>query len=201
MNIRKGFPEDRSKDFLIDDDEFKQYFIKKSYEWLIDLRNSYRKNAREFTREEKAVLQPYFEPELLDFVRIEFVESIENPPFYSEILELGLENTLDFRNAVGLTLIDCILALRFANSNPQFLLSLLFHEMVHVAQCQILGAENFLELYINSWAANSYDYGRIVFEKQAYDLQIRFDEGEKDFNVIEILKRNFRSNKDILYLS
>jgi hypothetical protein len=63
--------------------------------------------------------------------------------------------------------------------------------MVHVTQYRLLGAKRFAELYVIGWAQNGFEYGRIPLERQAYDLQKKFDEGKGPFAVAQLLKQEF----------
>lgn len=55
-------------------------------------------------------------------------------------------------------------------------LPLLFHELVHVAQYERLGAARFLWRYFLGWLRGGCRYRRIPLEAHAFDLQARFME-------------------------
>jgi hypothetical protein len=54
-------------------------------------------------------------------------------------------------------------------------LPLLFHELVHVAQYRALGVRGFVREYLNGWLAGGRDYFAIPLERQAFELQRRFE--------------------------
>ena len=55
------------------------------------------------------------------------------------------------------------------------LLALIFHELVHVVQYEILGVDEFVKQYVHGLADSGYDYFKIPAEIVAYDLQARFE--------------------------
>ena len=170
------------------------HFIQKAHDWIIYQSSIYKQTARNLTDKEKVSLGPYFDATILDSVGVKFIDCIENPPFYQELLELGINSTLDFNNAIGMAFIDCIIVSKHIANNYIFLISVLFHEMVHIIQHHLLGTRRFLELYIMSWIQNNLDYGSIQFESEAFELQTRFDRGERAFNVADILNTQYKKD-------
>ncbi|PIX77480.1 MAG: hypothetical protein COZ37_02435 [bacterium (Candidatus Ratteibacteria) CG_4_10_14_3_um_filter_41_18] len=171
--------------------ELIRYLVQKGYEWIVSQRNLYIVTAQELSEQDRTSLQPYFEPKILGLAKRELVDYIENPPFYPEVMKLGIPNAIDFTQMAGITFIDCILISRRISHNQRSWTSLLFHEMVHVVQYYLLGAQRFAELYVIGWAQNGFDYGRIPLERQAYDLQRRFDQGGSVFSVVQLLNQQF----------
>ena len=55
------------------------------------------------------------------------------------------------------------------------LLALIFHELVHVVQYEILGVDELVKQYVHGLADGGYDYFKIPAEIVAYDLQARFE--------------------------
>lgn len=53
-------------------------------------------------------------------------------------------------------------------------LGLLFHELVHVAQYEVLGVDEFVCQYVQGYAANGFVYERIPLEVAAYNLGGKF---------------------------
>jgi hypothetical protein len=175
----------------VNTDELIKYLIDEGYKWIMDQRNLHFPTAQELTEPDRKSLEPYFEPEILISARIRLVELIENPQFYLEILKLSIPNLVDFRQMAGITFVDCILISRKFTYDQQAWTSLLFHEMVHVAQYRLLGTKRFAELYVIGWAQNGFEYERIPLERQAYNLQREFDEGKGPFAVAGLLKQEF----------
>jgi len=169
--------------------EFVNYLMQKGYEWIVEQRNVHIINAHELSEQDKASLEPYFEPNILSLAKIELVDNIENPPFYSEIMKLGITNLIDFTQMAGITFIDCILISRRIPHSQKSWISLLFHEMVHIVQYYLLDAKRFAEQYVMGWAQSSFDYASIPLEKQAYNLQQQYNQGGGVFSVVQLLKK------------
>lgn len=172
-------------------DEMIRYLIQKGYKWIVEQRNFHIESAQGLSEQDIASLQPYFEPKILDLARTALVEHIENPPFYPEIAGLGIPNLIDFTDMAGITFVDCILMSSRITHDQQSRTSLLFHEMVHVVQYDLLAAKRFAELYVTGWAENGFDYRSIPLESQAYDLERQFNQGGTAFSVAQVLKREF----------
>jgi hypothetical protein len=67
---------------------------------------------------------------------------------------------------------------------------LLFHELVHVVQYEVLGLEAFLARYLRGWVAAGCRYRGIPLEADAYALEAKFSaEPESRFDVREAVKR------------
>jgi hypothetical protein len=60
--------------------------------------------------------------------------------------------------------------------------------MVHVVQYGWLGVAEFTSQYVEGWAQNEFSYAAIPLEREAYELQERFDSAPQDtFSVEEIV--------------
>jgi len=173
-------------------DNLLPYLIQKFHEWLLEQRNLQLRNARPVSREERLLLHEYFEGRILDSARIATVEQIPNPTFYSELTKSGVSIPLDLTQSAGITLINCILICQYYKSSPLAWLSILFHELVHVVQYDILGSEKLVELYIAGWAQNGYRYENIPFEQQAYELEGRFNQGGSPFYVRQFVEQQLK---------
>lgn len=172
-------------------DELIQYLIHEGYKWIMNQRNLHFPIAQELSEPDRKSLEPYFDPDSLISARIRLVDFIQNPQFYIEIIKLGIPNLIDFTQMAGITFVDCILISKKFTYDQQSWTSLLFHEMVHVAQYRLLGTKRFAELYVIGWAQNGFEYERIPLERQAYNLQKEFDEGKGPFAVAQLLKQEF----------
>jgi len=175
--------------------EFVSYLMQKGYEWIVEQRNMHIIKALELSEQDKASLEPYFEPNILNLAKIELADSIKNPPFYPELMKHGIINLIDFTQMAGITFIDCILISRRVSHSQKSWISLLFHEMVHIVQYYLLGTKRFAELYVMGWAQSSFDYASIPLEKQAYNLQQQYDQGRDVFSVVQLLKKQLRGKK------
>ncbi|MDY7092995.1 MAG: hypothetical protein SX243_08490 [Acidobacteriota bacterium] len=149
--------------------------VQQAHAWIEDQRQTHRPEARPLTNEELELYGPYFPEEVLTTARIRTVPRFENPPFLAE-LRIPAANTLDFRQASGLALIDTILLneSRSSGFSPQFIL---FHELVHLTQYRHLGPETFLKSWIGDLVVNGRSYTQIRLEAQAFELARRFAGG------------------------
>jgi hypothetical protein len=114
------------------------------------------------------------------------VEQIPNPGFHKDLPAMGLQIPMDLGQMQGITFIDTVLlSKRFQSS---WVPSLYFHELVHVVQYSVLGSTKFMQRYIRGWAENGYQYGSIPLEKDAYELQARFEaQPSQPFSVQEVV--------------
>ena len=62
--------------------------------------------------------------------------------------------------------------------------SLHFHELVHVVQWGVLGPERFLASYADG--LERFGYRHSPLEEMAYDLQTRFDDDPRPFDVAAV---------------
>ena len=168
----------------------KQYLIEKFQGWIHEQRSLHLTHARKLREDERSRLSDYFDGEILDSARIATIDHMSNPPFYSELIEAGMPVPLDLTQAIGFTLIDCILIQRELWAFPSMAFSTIFHEMVHVVQTDILGPERLIELYAENILQD--EYRNVLFERQAYDLTERFDRGEAGFSVRDIVQDDLR---------
>ena len=155
--------------------------------WVARLRQEHYSDADPIPPELLPTFVPFFPEVTLRRIRFRFVQEIPNPDFYPALEAQGLPIPLDFRNMAGLTLIDTVLISRSrADLSPGGLLSLLFHEAVHVLQYERLGLERFMAEYVHGWARSGFDYFAIPLEQQAYTLEARFREAPTTaFSVLE----------------
>lgn len=158
--------------------------VREASAWVRSERDRHRPLARELTAAERRSLEPYFESELLQAVRIRAAQALENPGFFDRFTAAGEPLPMDFRQASGLALSDTILVVE-ARFSP----GLLFHEMVHVAQDAHLGPDAYMESYVRGWAGNGFEYRAIPQEAQAYELAARYRAEGEAFSVRDEVAR------------
>jgi len=168
------------------------YLVQKYHEWLLEQHDLHIASARPLSNEERTLFRDYYDQRILDLVRIATVDHVSNPGFYSELAELGISSPMDLSQSAGLTLMDCILICKYFESFPPSWNSILFHEMVHVVQYDILGSKRLLELYLAAWVQNEYQYNSIPFERQAFSLEGRFNRHEPPFSVRQIVEQELK---------
>ncbi len=75
-------------------------------------------------------------------------------------------------------------------SRPGAPSGLLFHELVHVVQYRLLGIGGFIHGYVTGWAAAGFVYEAIPLEREAFDLEQRFErEPQRHFSVRTLVSR------------
>lgn len=166
------------------------FLITRGADWITRQRNRYRPEAVELPAEMGRALAPFFTRETLKSVRCAEVTQIENPDFYPELLDAGYEIPIEFREMAGVTFFDTVVIAR--EHSPHLADdALMFHECVHVVQYQVLGTAEFTRQYVMGWAENGCQYDAIPLERDAYDLQRRFEAApEMPFSVeAEVGKR------------
>jgi len=155
--------------------------------WLWEQRDLHRVDSRELSAEEKLAFRAYYEDATLDNVRLATVEYISNPPFYTDLQSSGYP-TLDISGAAGVAYIDCIVVRKSINQQSAWWNSLLFHELVHIVQFEVLGPRRHLEVYLRGWIENGYRYDSIPIEEQARRLEARFSGQGPPFSVREAVE-------------
>jgi len=158
--------------------ELLDVFIQEGTAWVRQLRNDHRPRGRPLSTDEWTALAAYFSPHILEKTRLDFVPRIENPPFYQQLSFTPLDFT-----QWGLTVHDTVLIVESHTSN----LSLLFHELVHVVQYDILGIDECIKQYVTGWAMNGKMYEQIPAEQEALAMQAQFEGGSTPFQVVAIV--------------
>jgi hypothetical protein len=153
-------------------------------------------NARELTSAERNVLEPFFSAEIVAKVRVAQIESLQNPWFYKFVRRIGVKPPLDMSRIDGIALEDTVVIAGSRIPRGREWNSLLFHEMVHVAQYAELGRNEFMRQYVRGYLASGLDYFEILLERQAYRLPQRFDLGPgRTFNVVAGVHKLFAKDR------
>ena len=147
------------------------------------MRLAHRPLGRVLTPSELEAVAPYFDESLLRTVRIARVPSISNPDFYSFLLEQSIAIPLDFTQMAAITFVDTILVSEHQPLPATEEMPLLFHELVHVVQYDVLGLDEFVSRYVRGWASHGFRYSGIPLERWAYELDARFRAGAPVFSV------------------
>ena len=155
------------------------FLIEKGIQWVESQINEYHSTARNLTEAEKSEFEPFFEQRTLHAARIKIVPIIENPDFYSILQEMNIPKLLDLRMVAGITFKDTIILSRRLLRPDLTPKALLFHELVHVVQYDVLGVKGFVECYVQGWLKGGLDYYAIPLEIDAYDLERRYERDQK----------------------
>ena len=130
-------------------------------------------------------LSQFFPRELLSNTRVAVVDRTPAPPL--EQWGVGEFNDLGApvgKSAAGITLGRLFFVRRGREQSE----SLFFHEMVHVVQWDLLGANGFLALY--GILLRKYGYQGSPLEEMAYQLQSQFvDQTEKPFQAVAAIEK------------
>lgn len=171
-------------------EEYYLQFIEKAIEWVISQRNKYRPGARPLSSEELQEMAHFFPVATFCNVKITEVPIIENPPFYSELQGVEIPHIIDFSKMQGITFVDTILISQAHYPKADEWLPLIFHELVHVIQYQLLGIDVFIEQYIKGFIEQGFRYENISLESHAYELQKRYMKAPSmSFPVVEEVLR------------
>jgi hypothetical protein len=170
----------------VNPEEYVDFLIVNGRKWIESQRAMHRPNSMVLPESARLEFAPFFESETIDRVRIKIVPVIENPDFYTTLTSRGISIPLDFSNMSGITFVDTILFSQKLIPAGWPSLPLLFHELVHVVQYEVLGLETFTQRYVRGWFENEQDYRSIPLERDANGLQRRYEENLKQgFSVIE----------------
>jgi hypothetical protein len=150
--------------------------IGQGQKWIKEQREAFRPLGRPLSDTAIAQFSSFFEEPLLHKVRLVTVPALENPGFLEEYRSIFSEKAiplLDFTTMAGITFVDTILLVdRFLSDSAT---ALIFHELVHSVQYELLGSDKFVELYIAGWVNQGFNYAAIPLEMDAYELQNRYE--------------------------
>jgi hypothetical protein len=133
-------------------------------------REKYAPRAIPLSAQQKAAMNGFFSPQLLEGTRLLVLEGerVANPDFYPMLRNLGFSNLPDQSTMAAITFSDVVV------SHEPLSDGLLFHELVHVEQYRQLGIPRFSELYVRAFLAGG-SYEGIPLEVNAYTLGGRFE--------------------------
>lgn len=153
--------------------------------WVRHRRNAYQRDAMLFGACMPAVadrLRPYFGAAMIERTWVARVATIANPIPAVLLRSSMTRGMLDLATVRGMAMIDTIVLAEANVRSGDREDSLLFHELVHVAQFGLLGATGFVRAYINGWLTAGRSYLDNPLEAMAFDLQDRSDGGQGVFD-------------------
>ncbi len=150
------------------------WLIHEGTRWVQSQRDANRPMARPLDDREVDALERFFGPAIMNLSSLRVVPHISNPPFYPMLLASGIP-VIDFSQGSGITFIDTILISAEGKLLGPVPLSLVFHELVHVVQYDLVGVDEFVSRYVKGWFAQGPEYASIPIERQAYDLQALYE--------------------------
>lgn len=149
--------------------------------WILRSRDTHHQLAQPLHADVRPHYEPFFEGRVLDVARWRMVPVIEEPPFVAEAERRGIPRGIDFSRMAGITFHDTVLLSE--REMPSNAAGLVFHELVHVVQYELLGVEEFVRQYIRGFVEGGFRYEAIPLERDAYELQARFESGQGVFSV------------------
>ena len=157
-------------------------------EYIADQHAHFLVKARPIAQELLKSVEPFFPADILTTVRVVRGRAAD-PPFYSQLAELGIRNAPPFSGMAGITFQDVIVHVEPLTKR------LLFHELVHTVQYKHLGLKGFAEYYVRGFLTGG-SYEEIPLEKQAYALEERFAQKPgAPFSVEEDVKERIRERR------
>jgi hypothetical protein len=133
----------------------------------------------------KSELAGFFSPALLNRVRIVELKdrSVDNPWFYEEARERGIQNLPDIAHKVAVTFLDVVVF------NQKVTQRDLFHGLVHAGQVKLLGVERFAELFVVGFL-QARSYFLVPLKAHAFALDTRYaEDSETRFSVEDEIRR------------
>ena len=147
--------------------------IQKAIQWFAEYlraeREEYYAIAGPLAGEWRDMMEGYFEPALLDQVRVlELVdERVANPWFYPKAREKGFQHLPDITHKAAVTFLDVVVFNERMGSRD------LFHGLVHAAQLRVLGVAEFTELFVRGFL-RARSYFLVPMKAHAFALDARF---------------------------
>ncbi len=154
-------------------------------QYISTQRDKYAPRAVPLSAQQRATIDGFFSPQLLDGTRLLVLQGqrVPNPDFYPMLRSLGFKNLPDQSTMAAITFCDVVV------SHEPFSTGLLFHELVHVEQYRQLGIAGFSELYVRGFL-NGGSYEAIPLEVNGYALGGRFENNPaQQFSVADEVRR------------
>lgn len=152
--------------------------------WVRRARGVYRRRSRGLTEGEREAVAGWFDAALLDRVRVAIVDEVMLPaPRLRRLADVLGAGGIVVDRPSGIALVDVVAVSAEAASSGvegvEVPASLLFHELVHIAQWEVRGVRGFVRAYATGWVVSGKNYYGIPLEREAFELQRRFEEGER----------------------
>jgi hypothetical protein len=151
----------------------KEVEIQKAIGWftayLSSERERYHQNAMPLEGEWREMMTGYFEPALLDKIRIvEMTDRrVANPWFYPYAKIKGVRNLPDMAHKAAVTFPGVVVFNGKVSSRD------LFHGLVHVVQMELMGLAEFSELFVREFL-RARSYFLVPLKAHAFGLDARF---------------------------
>jgi len=154
-------------------------------DYVTSSRKKYAPQAVPLTNAQRAAMQPFFSPAVLDSARLCVLHGtrVQNPSMYAMAKMMGIRNLPDFTAMTAITFVDVIV------SHQEFTDALLFHELVHVAQYAQMDLKEFAQRFVNGFIQGG-SYEEVPLEEMAHALESRFSQNPgQQFSVDEEVRQ------------
>ena len=157
--------------------------------WIRHTLASHAKNAKPVASAGFLRLPRYFNQELLTSTKYVAVGRAPTPPLSA----LGLKRFAAFEqgNYDGITYLDTIFLRKDRIADEE----LYFHELIHVVQWRLLGAERFLAAYADG--LEKFGYRNSPLEAMAYNAQAAFTQSAQTFDAEKLVADKLGERKSI----
>jgi hypothetical protein len=161
-----------------------QKFYPLLIDWLRTTLTSHAGAARTVASRAFPRLPLYFTADTLTSAKVVLVDELPIPPLTS----WGLTGFAEFegRNFDGIAYLDTFFLKPSQSENE----AIYFHELIHVVQWRILGPENFLRSYADSW--ERFGYRQSPLEEMAYDAELAFTTSKGAFDAEKMVAEKLR---------
>ena len=133
--------------------------------WIRAQERHFHSRGLELSTVDREMLRGYYSDEVLSEVRL---HRLRAEPSTRIVVPLVLQRM------TGITLGRAIVIAAHAPDRGAAWSRLLFHELVHVVQFNLLGIDEFAARYVGGWTRNGFRYRDIPLERHAYTLEARF---------------------------
>jgi hypothetical protein len=153
--------------------------------WIEQTLARHAANARPVAALDFLRLPQYFSPARLAATKVIAVEIVPLPP----VTALGLKQFAELKSMhlSGITYLDTFFVREDLTGDER----LHFHELVHVIQWSLLGAERFLAAYADG--LEKHGYRKSPLEEMAYSLDNLFQMGAAPFDVEKVVQTELKT--------
>ena len=157
----------------MDNESLIDYLIEGGSQWVQAQRTRYQALAQPLPLPMIDALERFFGSRTLIRARIAIIPYIEEPDFFPKVRAAGV--SINWPEMRGVTYDNVILISQRCIPPPYDMLPLIFHELVHVVQYEVLGIRAFMERYVRGGMTGAgFDYVSIQLEKDVNGLEERY---------------------------
>lgn len=130
--------------------------------------------GRGLTPAERSAFAGFFDAALLARVRIHRLERHRTAASLFRLSHSALLIPFRLRNIIAITFGNAVVVAHPVPLDGPTWERLLFHELVHVVQYDLLGIDEFINRYLSGWVRARFRYPDIPLERDARALEMRF---------------------------